>query len=73
MKKWIIGVVVLAVVAGVAYLILGGGLAQLSASEPTPEAEEFSTTLVVGSVIAAAVVGVGLLVYFKRHNKKTET
>jgi HlyD family secretion protein len=39
MKKWIIGIIVLAIVAVGAYLVPGGGLARLSASEPTPEAE----------------------------------
>jgi multidrug efflux pump subunit AcrA (membrane-fusion protein) len=39
MKKWIIGIAVLAVVAGGAFLVLGGGLSQMSASEGTPEAE----------------------------------
>ncbi len=38
MKKWIIGVIVIAVLAAGAYLFLGGGLSQLSASEPA-EAE----------------------------------
>ncbi|GAB4549470.1 MAG: biotin/lipoyl-binding protein [Anaerolineae bacterium] len=39
MKKLIIGIVVLTLVAGSIYLVLGGGLSRLSASEPTPEAE----------------------------------
>lgn len=39
MKKWIIGVIVITILAGGAYLFLGGGLSQLFASEPTPEAE----------------------------------
>jgi len=39
MKKWMIGVVVIAVVAVGAFLIFGGELSPLSASEPTPEAE----------------------------------
>ncbi len=35
--------------------------------EPTPMAETFSTTLIIGSVIAVvAVVGLGLLVYLKK-------
>jgi HlyD family secretion protein len=39
MKKWIIAVIVLAIVAVGGYLFLGGGLARLSASDTTPEAE----------------------------------
>jgi HlyD family secretion protein len=39
MKKWIIAIVVIAVLAAGAYLFLGGGLSQLSASEPTPDSE----------------------------------
>ena len=39
MKKWIIGIIVLAVVAGGAFLVLGGGLSQMSASEAILEAE----------------------------------
>jgi multidrug resistance efflux pump len=39
MKKWIIGIVVLTVVAGGAFLVLGGGLSRMPASEGTPEAE----------------------------------
>jgi len=39
MKKWMIGVVVIAVVAVGAFLVFGGELSPLSASEPTPEAE----------------------------------
>jgi parallel beta-helix repeat protein len=40
--------------------------------EPTPRTESFPTTLLIGSVIAVvAVVGLGLLIYFKkRHNLK---
>jgi YVTN family beta-propeller protein len=33
---------------------------------PTPEPEPFPTLLVVASVITVAVVGIGLLVYFKK-------
>lgn len=36
-----------------------------SVSEPEP----FPTTLVIGSVIAVAVVGLGLLIYFKKHKR----
>jgi len=39
MKKWIISIIVIAVLAGSAYLFLRGGLSHLLASEPTPEAE----------------------------------
>jgi len=39
MKKWIVGIVVITILAGGAFLAFGGGLAQLSASEPTVEAE----------------------------------
>lgn len=35
-------------------------------AEP-PQTEPFPTTLVIGSVIVVAVVGVGLLVYFKKY------
>jgi hypothetical protein len=38
-----------------------------SVSEPEP----FPTTLVIGSVIAVAVAGLGLFVYFKKRNRKT--
>jgi len=37
--------------------------------EPQPEAEPLPTVLVVASVITVAVVGIGLLVYFKKRNK----
>jgi hypothetical protein len=36
--------------------------------EPTPEAEPFPTTLVIASIGSAAIVGLGLLVYFKKRN-----
>jgi len=34
--------------------------------EPTPESKPFQTTLVIASVITVAIVGIGLLVYFKK-------
>jgi hypothetical protein len=34
--------------------------------EPTPKVEPFPTTLVVASVVLVAVIGIGLLVYFKK-------
>jgi len=37
---------------------------------PEPEAEPFPTTLVIAFAVVVAVVGVGLLVYFKKHNRK---
>lgn len=36
---------------------------------PEPEPEPFPTTLVVASVITVAVVGIGLLVYFKKRRR----
>jgi hypothetical protein len=36
-------------------------------SATTPKAEPFPTTLVIASVASAAVIGIGLLVYFKKH------
>jgi len=40
-------------------------------SGPTPKPEPFPTTLVIGSAVAAiAVVGLGLLVYFKRRKRE---
>jgi parallel beta-helix repeat protein len=39
---------------------------QSHSPEPSPTAEPFPTTLVVGSVVAVAFVGLGLLVYFKK-------
>jgi HlyD family secretion protein len=39
MKKWVMGIIILAIVALGAYLVLGGGLSQPFASEPEPEAE----------------------------------
>jgi Tol biopolymer transport system component len=35
-------------------------------SQPTPEPEPFSTTIIVASVISATAIGVGLLFYFKK-------
>jgi hypothetical protein len=40
--------------------------APTSSPEPQPEAEPFPTTLVVASVVSLAVLGVFLLVYFKK-------
>jgi hypothetical protein len=37
--------------------------------EPTPKVEPFSTTLIVASVVLVAVIGIGLLVYFKKRQK----
>jgi hypothetical protein len=37
--------------------------------EPEPEIEPFPTTIVAASVITVAVVGVGLLVYFKKRKR----
>jgi N-acetylneuraminic acid mutarotase len=39
--------------------------------QPTPEPEPFPTALVVASVITVAVVGVALLVYFKKRRAKS--
>jgi hypothetical protein len=39
------------------------------AQETEPQPEPFPTTLVIGSVIAATVIGLGLLVYFKKHKR----
>jgi len=38
-------------------------------TEPTPRPEPFPTTLVIGSVVAVAIVGLGLLVYFKKRQR----
>jgi hypothetical protein len=38
-------------------------------SEPSPSPEPFPTTLVIGSVIAVAVIGLGFLVYFKKRKR----
>jgi hypothetical protein len=42
-------------------------------AEPTPNSnsEPFPTTLVVASVVLVAVIGVGLMVYFKKRNRKS--
>lgn len=57
MKNLLIGVVALAVVAGAGYLILGGGLAQLSAAEPAPEAEAVLPAVIeTHQVVAEAYV-----------------
>jgi hypothetical protein len=39
--------------------------------EPQPEPEPFPTTFVIASVITVAVVGIGLLVYFKKRHAKS--
>jgi len=38
-------------------------------SSPIPEPEPFPTTLIVASVITVVVIGVGLLVYFKKRKR----
>jgi parallel beta-helix repeat protein len=38
-------------------------------TEPQPETEPFPTTLVIASVASAAVIGIGLLVYFKKRGR----
>lgn len=35
--------------------------------EPTPKVEPFPTTFVTGVIVAVAIVGIGLLVYFVKH------
>ncbi len=37
MKKWIIGLIVVAALAGLAFLAFGGGLLQATASEVAPK------------------------------------
>lgn len=37
--------------------------------EPAPKAEPFPTTLAVASIVSVAVMGVGLLVYFKKRRR----
>jgi multisubunit Na+/H+ antiporter MnhC subunit len=36
---------------------------------PTPKVEPFPTTLVVASIVLVAVIGIGLLVYFKKRKR----
>ena len=38
-----------------------------------PQAEPFLTTLAVAAIIVVAVVGAGLLVYYKKYNRKAKT
>jgi HlyD family secretion protein len=53
MKKWIIGLVVLAILAAGAFLALGGGLAQSSASEVPAEAETILPPVRAASQVVA--------------------
>jgi HlyD family secretion protein len=53
MKKWIIAVVALAVLAGGAFLILGGGLPQVTASEAVPVAETVLPAVEAASQVVA--------------------
>jgi HlyD family secretion protein len=53
MKKWIVGLVVLAVLAGGAFLTLGGSLSQSFASEATSEAETILPPVQAASQVVA--------------------
>jgi HlyD family secretion protein len=53
MKKWIIAIVALAVLAGGAFLILGGGLPQATASEAVPVAETVLPAVEAASQVVA--------------------
>jgi hypothetical protein len=37
--------------------------------EPTPEVEPFPTTLVIAFVVLVAVIGIGSLIFFKKHHR----
>ena len=54
------------------YITIGYGTAQISpdpSSTPEPQSDSFPTTLVITSLVAVAVVCVGLLVYFKKRKR----
>jgi len=38
-------------------------------SENADEVEPFPTTIVIATIVSVAAVGVGLMVYFKRHQR----
>ena len=38
---------------------------------PTPEPEPFPTTLIIASIATIAVIGMGILVYFKKHSGRS--
>jgi hypothetical protein len=55
---------------GSSTVFFASGVQPTSTETPIPTAEPFSTTLLIGSAIAVvAVLGVGLLVYFKKHKR----
>ncbi len=57
MRKWIIGLVVLALIAGGVYVAFGGGGGTLGLAEPTPTAAPLIDTVEAGNrVVADAVV-----------------
>jgi len=57
MRKWIIGLVVLALIAGGVYMAFGGGSGTLGLTEPTPTAAPLIDTVEAGNrVVADAVV-----------------
>jgi HlyD family secretion protein len=55
MKKWIIGIIVIAVLAGLGFLALGGGLLQATASEMAPKAATDLPAVKASNQIIAAL------------------
>ena len=50
-----------------------GQLPTINTGAYQPQAEPFLTTLAVAAIIIVAVVGAGLLVYYKKYNRKAKT